>query len=252
LNTTSYLNRINISHIANADYATLVSLHERHVFNIPFENLDIHYKKIFDLDPEKIYDKVITRRRGGFCYELNFLFSRLLTALGFDAQIIESRIFTEQGKAGPAFDHMSIHVKTDREYLADVGFGDLFVRPLEIREGVQHDGRHYFKIDPMEDDCFLLSMSSDGIDFHKKYTFSLKPVTITDFHALCFDKQINPESYFVKNTICTKPTTSGRITLFNSKLVERRNEERIVTDIPDNETMQLLLSEKFKILPSSL
>jgi N-hydroxyarylamine O-acetyltransferase len=107
---------------------------------VPFENLEIHFHGLFDLELSNIYENVVDNYRGGFYYELNYLFNSLLKAVGFSTKIISSRVFDSEGILGPEFDHMPIQVRVDRDYIADVGFGDLFVPPLEIKEGVQDDG----------------------------------------------------------------------------------------------------------------
>ena len=95
---------------------------------------------------------------------------------------------------------------------------------------------------------YVLSMSVDGSTFEKKYSFCLDEVSISDFHTICYDKQTNPESYFVKNLICTKPTREGRLTIFNNKFVERRNGERTEVDIVDDEDLRNRLINKFGIV----
>ena len=242
-----YLQRIKFSDRAQADDPTLMSLHQHHVMFVPFENLDIYYRKMFDLEIENIFRKVVENVRGGFCYELNYLFNSLFNAIGFSSKIISSRVFDSSGVLGPEFDHMSIHVRTDKDYLADVGFGDLFLRPLEIKDGVQSDGRNLFLIEAVGDGAFALSMSSRGSDFQKKYVFSLKEMPLENFKAPCFDKQTNPESYFVKNTICTRATESGRITLLNNKIIRNNGQERIETTILSDIDLRVQLMKHFNI-----
>jgi N-hydroxyarylamine O-acetyltransferase len=243
-----YLKRINFANGINLDERTFVELHEHHVFQVPFENLDIHYKRLFNLELEQVYEKVVENFRGGFCYELNLLFSKLLTEIGFSARVISSRIFDETGSLGPDYDHMSVHVKLGCDYLADVGFGDLFLRPLKIIEGFQYDGRNYFKIEKYSDNDYLLSMSADGITYQSKYTFSLEEARMSIFEEMCFDKQMNPDSFFVKNTICTRPTDEGRVTIFNNKFSVKRGNEKTETMIIDDRHMRNLLSDSFGIV----
>jgi N-hydroxyarylamine O-acetyltransferase len=146
--------------------------------------------------------------------------------MGFKSRIIAARIFDDFGNVGPEYDHMAIYIETDKKYLADVGFGDLFTKPLEMRDGIQSDGRNLFKIEKIDEQDFVLSMCSDQLNFQKKYTFNLSKVKISDFYQISLDKQTNPQSYFVKNTICTKPTHSGRLTLFNNRIIEKRGADR--------------------------
>lgn len=242
-----YLKRIDYSDVIDVTDKVLTSLHKKHVFQIPFENLDVYYKRTFNLDIGRVYQKVVNSRRGGFCYELNLLFNWLLNEIGFSSRVIASRIFNEDGTVGPEFDHMSIYVKTGKEFLLDVGYGDLFVTPLEIKEGVQFDGRNYFQIDKWNKNEYLILMSSDAISFSKKYTFSLDLVNISDFDSICLDKQTNANSYFVKNVVCTRPTETGRVTIFNDKLIEKNGELRTEIAIQSDENFTRCLKDKFGI-----
>ena len=247
MNKQKYLERIAYPNIIDITDDILTSLHKKHIFQVPFENLDIYYKRVFDLEIKRIYEKIIIDRRGGFCYELNLLFNWLLREIGFSSRIIASRIFDEQGILGPKFDHMSIYVKTKKKFLVDVSYGDLFIIPIEIKSGIQYDGRNYFQVDKMIENDYLLSMSSDGLDFQKKYIFNLDVVNAADFNTICFDKQTNPNSYFVKNIVCTKPTQTGRVTIFNNRFIEKNNELRIETPIQGQENLKNYLWDKFEI-----
>lgn len=247
MNKIEYLKRINYNGSLTIDENLLAELHKRHVYQVPFENLDVYFKRIFDLGIENVYRKIVSDKRGGFCYELNLLFNWLLTEIGFTSRIIAARIFNEDGTLGPAFDHMSVYVKTQRNFLVDVGYGDLFITPIEIKTGVQHDGRNYFKIDELTQQEYLVSMSSDGIDYSRRYIFSLNAIKINDFDSICLDKQINPNSYFVKNLICTKPTDTGRLTIFNDKFIEKKDKLKTETPIQDKESLKIYLKDKFQI-----
>lgn len=248
MNKIEYLKRINYTQSLNINDNVLAELHKNHIYQIPFENLDVYFKRIFDLDIEKVYKKIITDKRGGFCYELNLLFNWLLTEIGFSSRIIAARIFNEDGTLGPAFDHMSVYVKTEKEFLVDVGYGDLFVTPIEIKTGEQYDGRNYFKIEEWNHQEYLISMSTDGIEYLRRYIFSLAFVEPNDFSSICLDKQINPESYFVKNVICTKPTDTGRLTIFNEKFIEKKDKSRTESLIHGEDSLKMYLKNKFQIL----
>jgi N-hydroxyarylamine O-acetyltransferase len=241
-----YLTRIGISAQLPASDATLHLIHQNHIHHIPFENIDIRYRKQFTIDRNAVYQKVVKERRGGFCYELNSLFCWLLRELGFAAKIISARIVNTDGSLGPEFDHMCVHVKTTRSYLADVGYGDLFITPLEIKDGIQTDGRSYFQVNPHEKG-FCLMMSHDGKDFEKKYVFSLDEAALENFEAICIEKQTHLNSYFVKNTICTKATESGRVTIFNDKLIVRTLTDRVETPVLTEQQLKAHLKNYFEI-----
>jgi len=244
-----YLQRIKFTNEIVIDEDTLINLHEHHVFNVPFENIDIYYRRLFSLEIERIFEKVVLNFRGGFCYELNSIFDVLLRQIGFNSKIISARIIGDYGALGPEYDHMSVFVEcNNKKYLADVGFGHLFIRPLEIRSGIQSDGRNFFMIQEINTQDYVVSMSSDKINFYKKYRFNLREVSIENFVDICLEKQTNPSSYFVKNIICTKPTIQGRLTIKNGNLIEQKNGVRTEKLIRNEYELRTELRNKFDIL----
>ena len=92
LNIEQYLNRINYKGEIKPNIKVLTELQKIHLFNVPFENLDIHNKIPIELDIDRIYEKIVLNNRGGFCYELNGLFYELLLFLNFDAKRISARL----------------------------------------------------------------------------------------------------------------------------------------------------------------
>lgn len=249
MNIKRYLQRIHFTGVLAVDEKTLIALHEHHVFNVPFENLDIHYRLLFDLEIEKIYEKVVIDFRGGFCYELNSLFNALLQQIGFTSKIISARIIDDSGNLGPEYDHMLVCIELhNRRYIADVGYGDLFTKPLEIKDGIQSDGRNQFVIQKLNDQDLMLSMSPDKVHFQEKYRFNFAEVSVEKFTGICFEKQTNPSSHFVKNIICTKPTSYGRVTLFNDKLIEKKDKVRIENPIRNDDELRLELRRTFGVV----
>ena len=226
----------------------LRELHYQHLVTVPFEDLSIHHNQPIDLDVNKLYQKVIVNKRGGFCYELNSLFYHLLTHLGYETTIISARIFDEEGKPGPEYDHMALLVHFDEPWLCDVGFGDLFLSPIRVQCGeVQFDGRKWFKVERNGDEYVLLE-SKDQKRFEKKYLFTLKPKKIPEFYEQCLWKQEHPNSYFVKNKICTIPTSDGRKTLFNTKYIVKSGGLRTQVSIQTPQQEKDILWREFGIL----
>lgn len=246
-----FLRRINYFGATDVSSNVLGDLHEAHLFAVPFENLDIHFNGIFDLDHERLYDKVVVRKRGGFCYELNLLFHLLLTEIGFKSQILNARVYNAEGLPGPDFDHMCLLVKTDQEFLVDVGFGDSFMRPIALNDNIQFDGRNYFRIESAGAGTYDILMSEDGKVFDRKYNFGLDPVAAHDFDAACLEKQTSPDSHFVRNIICTRPTAVGRTTIYNNKFIQRVNGVRHEREIGPENMTELLQQEFGIVVPSS-
>ena len=248
MNTKEYLSRIKFFGKTKADLNTLKKLHQKHILSIPFENLDIQNGQKIHLQKSTLFNKVIKCKRGGFCYELNYLFLSLLTNLGFDAKMISARIFDDD-KFGPEFDHMAIIVNLENEsWLADVGFGDLFLKPLKVdQENKQIDGFNTFKISLLKGQSYLLSKSGSGTDFEKKYVFDTSEKRLEQFLPQCELKQKSPDSYFVINKVCTIAKKNGRKTIFNSKYIEKESGKKVEFIIENREQEENILEMEFGI-----
>lgn len=241
MNPTSYLKRMGIEAVTAIDEGLLRRLHRQHVQSIPFENLDIAWERPIKLNLEAIFTKIIGGGRGGFCYELNSLFCWLLQQLGFHSHLISCSIMTDEGSFGPLFDHMAIIVEMEDRWLLDVGYGDLFIEPLLLTNpNPQKDQFKTYQL-MKENEDYILSESKDGVNFQARYTFNTEARKLADFVEQCYWKQYSPDSYFVKNRICTLPHSNGRTTLFNDKLIQRRDRKReeIIIDRPSQYNLML-------------
>src|SRR6266508_5235022 len=114
----AYLGRIGANRPARADVEALGELQLRHLHTVPFENLSIHLGEEIVLREHALFGKVVARRRGGFCYELNGLFAALLRALGFEVTLLAARANGRDG-LGPLFDHLTLRVNAPEPCLAD-------------------------------------------------------------------------------------------------------------------------------------
>ncbi|MEX0272789.1 MAG: arylamine N-acetyltransferase [Flavobacteriaceae bacterium] len=248
MNVGKYIERIDYHGKLSVDHDCLRHLHRCHVMSVPFENMDIQLHRKIKLDPTSLYDKVVLHNRGGFCYELNYLFYSLLNEIGFNTSMISARIF-ENDSYGPPFDHMSILVELDTYWLVDVGYGDLFMEPLKIyATGVQKDSLKKYRIEQLNDGTFLLLESlADKQEYLKRYIFELQARTIDEFSNQCEYKQSSPDSYFVQNTICTIPMEHGRKTIFNDLFKIRDNGKVREAKIGGADNLLRILKDEFNI-----
>src|SRR5262249_42653824 len=126
VNVDAYLDRIAYRGPRDVSLETLRDLHRAHLLSTPFENLDIHASCPIVLDARHLYEKIVRRGRGGFCYELNGLFALLLRELGFRVTLLSAGVARDAGGFGPDFDHLALRVELETAWLADVGFGESF------------------------------------------------------------------------------------------------------------------------------
>ena len=102
VNRDGYLSRIGVDpRGVRPDIETLRLLQYKHLLHVPFENLDIHWKRQIVLDTNRFYEKIVINGRGGFCYELNGLFNELLIAIGFHTHLISGRVYGPNKVPGP-------------------------------------------------------------------------------------------------------------------------------------------------------
>ncbi len=152
----AYFGRLAVPRLHTADAVNLHVLHRAHQMRVPFENLSIHLSEPVLLAEDVLVDKIVTRRRGGFCYELNGAFAILLEAMGAEVRRVAARVYGGDGHAGPPLDHMALVVRASDAsgpWLIDVGFGSHSIYPLLF------DSRHE-QNDPAG--RFLLVNSGDG------------------------------------------------------------------------------------------
>ena len=195
--------------------SSLRDLHRQHLLTVPFENLDIHRGRPIVVDEDAFVRKIVDERRGGFCYELNGAFAWLLRELGFDVTFLSGRVPTADGGVGPPFDHMALLVTIGGvRWLADVGFGDFSLHPLNL------DGDNgEFEIVRGEE----WGVRRNG---KTEYLFSLEPHELHEFAPMCDYQQFDPRSSFTKKRVCTIATEWGRVTLADAKLIVTRDGER--------------------------
>lgn len=233
MDADAYLHRIGYDGRLEPTLATLRALHLAQLQTVPFENLDIGLGRPISLEPPAMFRKIVERHRGGYCYELNGLFALLLRDLGFSVDMLSAGVAHRGGGYSPEFDHMTLRVSMEEPWLADVGFGELFLEPIRLdSDGIQEEGDRSFRID-RSGQHRVLSMRRSDEGWEPQYRFTATPHRLEDFEDRNRWQQTSPESHFTQNTICSRVTHEGRITLSGSRLIVTRGgvrEERALTD----------------------
>ena len=226
MDVAAYLSRIGVRGPLSPSSDTLRQLHSAHLLAVPFENLSIHWREPIVLDDRALFEKIVVRRRGGFCYELNGLFAALLRSLGFDVTMLSAEVADDKGEFGPPFDHMALAVTLEDVWLADVGFGDSFRRPLILdRREPQVEGDDAFRIHDTGEQ-FVVSRRKEGADWRPQYRFTLAPHDYADYDAMCRYHQTSPHSHFTQQPICSRATIDGRISVSPRRLITTRGPVR--------------------------
>ena len=219
MDVQAYLQRINYPGSLSPDAQTLRELQVAHLLAVPFESLSIHSGEPIVLEDGALFHKIVGRRRGGVCYELNGLFAALLRALGFEVTVLSAQAANAEGVFGPDFDHMTLMVALDERWLVDVGFGDSFLEPLLLDERRdQMQGERAYLIVP-EGPRLKLSQRIGNDGWKPQYRFTLQPYQYSDYAEMCRYHQTSPESHFTRARICSRATPEGRVTLSDLRFI---------------------------------
>lgn len=246
--TKKYLRRIGIEDFDGSTTAeSLKFLQRQHLLNVPFENLDIHWKRPILLNTARFYEKIVEAKRGGFCYELNGLFDELLKEIGFQTKKVSARAFNGTDYDAE-YDHLAILVKIgDAEFLTDVGFGHFIVAPLQfVLDIEQRDENGTFLICKFDQEYFEV-VKKDGKTWQSEYIFKDLARDLAEFSEMCIFHQTSPESHFTRNKLCSIMTENGRKTLTDKKFIETRNGEKSETEINSEADFNTHLSREFHI-----
>lgn len=246
MNVSRYLDRLNYRGSQEVSSDALRELHKAHLVTVPFENLDIHLGRPIVLDEERLLRKVVEKRRGGFCYELNGAFFALLRAMGFEVSMLSAGVARADGGFDPPFDHMALLVQLGERWLADVGFGDSFREPLLLDERSEQDqhGDAYRLIEDSEH--LILHRRVDG-EWRQQYRFTLEAHQLSDFSEMCHYHQSSPQSPFTQRRTCSRATPGGRITVTGMRLIITDRGKKEERELTSEEEWLAALREHFGI-----
>ena len=238
----AYLERISYVGSREPSERTLSELHRAHMLAVPFENLDIHLGVANVLDPEHVFDKVVTRRRGGWCYELNGLFALLLEALGFAVTRYSAAVVLSDPPS-PDFAHLTLRVDLDRQWLADVGFGASFTRPLRLDDdGDQARDGNTYRVTSGPDG--RMALHENGVP---QYAFALEPRRMDEFAEMCVLQQTSPGSHFLQAPMCSRATEDGRVSLAGMRLITTTNHGRSERELESEADRTAVLRDLFGV-----
>lgn len=243
-----YLARIGFSGEARADFDALTTIMRHQLFSVPFENLDVQAGKVVSLVPEEIVDKIVQRRRGGYCYEVNGLFAMALEALGVPYQFVAARPMIYPARRPRT--HMAIVATLDGEpWLFDLGFGGSGIRAPMRLGGLGAEIRQdydSYRLLASESGGYLLQTQQEN-DWANQYEFNLSLHEWVDFVPANNLNSTHPDTIFVQKLLVVLHTPAGRKILFGDtfKTVERGVTTKGVIGAED---IPRLLREEFGLI----
>lgn len=248
MDVQAYLNRIGLKEREKATGAYLATLQKAHLFHVPYENLDILAGKRLSLDEDALFDKIVIRHRGGFCFELNELFGRLLRALGYEVIDCFGRFLRGEKEIPKRRHHVLIVTPpdTDERWLCDVGVGSGSPTfPVRIKEGVeQHQGEALYRMEKRPFLGWVLMEYKHGA-WEDVYSFTEEPQLPADFLTTSYFCEHAEESPFNKKAIVSLRNPTGRRTVDGDEFRIFDGEEVTVRPVTDENERAALLREWF-------
>ena len=243
-----YLERIGMAPNQKPDKDTLGRLVVSHQRSVPFENLDV-YDVGADLllGVESLYDKVVLRRRGGYCYELNGAFIALLKSLGYECFSVAARVVQNRTCVMPLSHRGTIVTIDGTRYFCDVGFGGPSAQGALLLDetGPQPSGPNVFVIEKGERDIVINRLN--GGKKEPILAFMDMPVDPVDFLALNEYSSKSKNSMFTSARICNLVTETGSITLSGNILKIHSGGSTLEKTLKTEKELRAALKENYGI-----
>ncbi len=221
--TSNYLSRIQLTD-CHTNLEGLTKIQGNHMEHIPFENLDIVVGRDIELGYQNLFDKIITRKRGGYCFELNTLYAELLKSLDFSFKPILGRVWLSNPQKLPPRNHLAHLVELDgNTYISDVGFGGLISSiPLDIHISTPvYDKDGLVKVSPLGQHQYMIQRFNDK-EWTNLYSFENIEISEEDISISNYYMSTHPNSHFYHHKFVGRSTQEGRIGLFNNKISTRK------------------------------
>lgn len=253
----AYLARIGIGVVPDADAAGLAAIQRAHRLAIPFENLDIRLGRGVSLDPAHVFEKLVHKRRGGYCFEQNQLFLRALTAMGFDARPLLGRVWLMATDIPPRNHTLNLVRINGEDWIADAGFGGSYAPPMKLVDGSQAsapDGAD-FRLSLTEDHGWLLERRGEepigegaSDSWQAQYSFTLDNVASIDLEMSNHWAATRPDTLFTTRSVVSMCLPSGFASLLDQHYKRRNGDQRVEADIESATAYRLRLNFVFGIV----
>ncbi len=215
--------------------------------HIPFEDLNpSYYKRKVSLEIPDLFEKIVREKRGGYCFEMNGLFERMLKDLGYEAYSVYCRIVNGSEELRPC-SHRGVIVKLENLlYYCDVGYGG--PQPpgaVPVMDGHSLDIHgEVFETEKYDENWWLLKRVNSAGAWEAVLHFNLQPVFPVDFLPMNFYCSNDPEGLFVQHRIVNLRTENGAKSIMDE--VYKVRDKDSITSYPiksDEEFLRILKTE---------
>lgn len=254
----AYLARIRLGARPTLDHYGLAAMQRAHRLAIPFENLDIRLGGGVAIDSDAVFAKLVTAKRGGYCFEQNRLFADALDALGFTARPLLARVWLGAA-AMPPLTHMICLVTIDgQDWIADAGFGGSYSPPLPLIDGAEAETPDGARFRLRQDAALGWMLERDGDSattdgrgggqgFQPQFSFTLAAVEAPDLAMANHWTSTRPGTRFLDLVVVSIALPAGFASLTDRAYSRRSASENASATIDDPRVYRLRLSMMFGI-----
>lgn len=211
------------------DAERLRRVHRAFATHVPYETIDAFNGRDVSLKTEDLYDKIVTRRRGGYCFEMNGFFCALLREMGFSAYGVLTRLSRGGEPFGGYMHRLNLAEADGVKYICDVGFGrECFLEPLRLELGtVQRIHGSEFRVMPGTEPGveYTVEVRREA-GFQPCMGFIDRPAKEEDFTICNYYTNHSPVSPFRFFLMLNLFTETGRVSLMNLSFT-RQDGERL-------------------------
>lgn len=244
MDVDAYLDRVGLNGRPAPTLEGLRTLHRAHLCAIPYENLDVQLGRPVTIERPAIFDKIVTGRRGGWCYEMNGVFGWALGELGFDVTRVTGAVTVKGDRSANIGNHLVLKVALgEGDFVADVGLSGGPLDPMRLTEGDFEAGGFAYRLERV--DAGWWRFQNDPRSGPPAFDFNLAPADESLFARRCAELQTADWSPFVQNLICTRFTQNGTIVLLGRLLRTLTPDGRDEQVIGSADELVALLGEAF-------
>lgn len=240
---SAYLDRIAFTDEPRPDRATLDALMRAQLFAVPFENLDQQLGRWVPTDLDSAYAKIVERRRGGWCFELNSLFAWALTEIGFQVHSLAGYVGRDAAAGTRPASHTFLRVQCGGPLFVDVGFGGSLLQPMPLAPGTARQPPYHFEISQQDDGYWRFTERSEaGTSW---FDFRTEPVGDSYFDAVNDQLQTDEDSLF-RRTLTAQRRSADRHLVLRGRVLSDIGPDGVGKDIvPSGEALVSCLRDRF-------
>ncbi len=219
---------------------------KRHIAAFAFTSIPVLFKEELSLDLAQIINKIVTERRGGYCFEHNKLMYEVLKASGFEVKALFGRVLLNRDITVPKTHRVTLLTYEGERYLVDVGFGyDSPSMPIKFGSipTTTHLGKNY-RVKAYEDGRYELQILADEKPF-TLYSFDLHDYNEADFEVGHFYSHKHPKAIFVNNLVISKILEDEIRTLVNGDYRKISSSGEMAISIDSQEHLKSVLESDF-------